>query len=336
MAKGESLYTFPKLLGSANYKKWSRDMAFALQEAELWSYVTGARKMPRELPYPANKSQGGAILGETEEQLEKRDQRDLERLEFEEKQRRVVGKIGKMCMDDVQQEFLSMKDLAKGDTWNPKDLWEHLKARYTLKNWSAKWATFNRLDEIDYQKCKSIEEYGSLVRDIKAEINDISLSVEQVVVLKLLNGLGSSFSTYLTILNEQARRDDKFPSLDGLLKNLEDEESRMRQDPTATANVLKAKKSEEGKPNKCQRCGNKHPGKCRHANATCNGCGKKGHLEAVCRSKDKDSKETSKPQNEIICMTKHLGSQNLYDLLLDSGVTAHIICNKDLFQNGTF
>ena len=48
MAKGESLYTFPKLMGSGNYKKWSRDMAFALQEAELWSYVTGARKMPRE------------------------------------------------------------------------------------------------------------------------------------------------------------------------------------------------------------------------------------------------------------------------------------------------
>ena len=55
MAKGESLYTFPKLMGSGNYKKWSRDMAFALQEAELWSYVTGARKMPREISLPPNK-----------------------------------------------------------------------------------------------------------------------------------------------------------------------------------------------------------------------------------------------------------------------------------------
>ena len=368
MAKGESLYTFPKLTGSANYKKWSRDMAFALQEAELWSYVTGARKMPRELAVDAPEK-------ETEERLEKREARDLERLEFVEKQRRVVGKIGKMCTDDVQQKFLSMKDLANGQLWDPKDLWTHLKERYTLKNWSAKWATFNRLEEIDYEKCKSIEEYGSLVRDIKAEITDIPLTVEQIVTLKLLNGLGTSFSTYLTILNEQARREDKFPGLDVLLKNLEDEEARMRQDPTVTANVLKAKKGKktssgkDSKEGKCYRCGNDHPGKeCQHINSTCHGCGKKGHIKSVCKSKgkdkekdkekkkEKDSKDSDKCRNEIvcsitaplitsiphsssplICMTKASSStQNLYDLMLDSGSTAHIFCTKDLFQEGTF
>lgn len=52
MGKGESMYTFPKLMGSANYKKQSWDMASALQEAELWSRVTRARKMPREIPPP--------------------------------------------------------------------------------------------------------------------------------------------------------------------------------------------------------------------------------------------------------------------------------------------
>lgn len=110
-------------------------MAFALQEAELWSYVTGAQRMPREIPYRPNiSSDGSAVLGETEEQIEKRDQQDLERLEFVEKQKKVVGKIGKMCIDNVQQEFLSMRDLTKGETWNPKDLWEHLKTRYILKN----------------------------------------------------------------------------------------------------------------------------------------------------------------------------------------------------------
>lgn len=144
-----------------------------------------------------------------------------------------------MCTDDVQQEFISMRDLANGETWNPKELWDHLKTRYTLKHWSAKWATSNRLEEIDYEKCKSVEEYSSLVRDTKDEITDISLTVEQIIVLKLLNGLGFSFSTYLTILNEQARREENFPGLDELLKNLEDEESRMRQDSTVTANMLK-------------------------------------------------------------------------------------------------
>ena len=149
-----------------------------------------------------------------------------------------------MCTDDVQQEFLAMKDSAEGKVWDPTELWTHLKQRYTLRNWSAKWATFNRLEEINYEKCKSVEEYGSLVRDIKTEITDISITVDQIIVLKLLNGMGASFSTYLTILNEQARREDKFPGLDNLLKNLKDEEFRMRQDPV-TANVLKAKKSQK-------------------------------------------------------------------------------------------
>ena len=57
-----------------------------------------------------------------------------------------------------------------------------------------------------------------MIRDIKDEITDISLTVEQIIVLKLLNGLGSSFSTYLTILNEQARGEENSPGLDELLK----------------------------------------------------------------------------------------------------------------------
>ena len=57
-------------------------MAFALQEAELWSYVTGARKMPREIPFPSKSSDDDEVsLEETPDQLDKRDQRDLERLE---------------------------------------------------------------------------------------------------------------------------------------------------------------------------------------------------------------------------------------------------------------
>ena len=352
-------------MGSGNYKKWSRDIAFALQEAELWSYVTGARKMPREIPLPPNKpseKEGDPPeeTSETDEQLDKRDQRDLERLEFLEKQRRVVGKIGKMCTDDVQQEFLSMRDLANGAVWDPKDLWEHLKTRYTLKNWSAKWSTFNRLEEIKYEKCKSIEEYGSLVRDIKAEITDMALTVEQIVVLRLLNGIGNSFSTYLTILNEQARREDKFPALDALLKNLEDEEARMRQDPIATANVLKTKgktnnkkhpsgaRSGEGKT-KCKCCGKFHPGTCRYIDSKCKTCGKVGHLESVC---EEGGHEASKPQivcmirecsgkstqeTPLICMAKPSQSpQRPQSLLLDSGATSHILCNKDFFLEGTF
>ena len=62
--------------------------------------------------------------------------------------------------------------------------------------------------------------------------------VEQIVFLKLLNGFSCFFSTYLTILNKQARRDEKFSKLDGLLKNLKEEEAWMQQDSIAVANLV--------------------------------------------------------------------------------------------------
>ena len=34
-------YTFKKLTGSANYKQWSQDIFFALEEAKLWDHVLG-------------------------------------------------------------------------------------------------------------------------------------------------------------------------------------------------------------------------------------------------------------------------------------------------------
>ena len=115
---------------------------------------------------------------------------------------------------------------------------------YTQK--LEKWIAFNRLEGLDYSHCKSIEEYESNARDIPAELKNMTLSIEQVVLLKLLNGLEASFSTYLIILNEQARRDKSFPKLDELQKNLEDEESRVRQDEIAIANVIsKAKKIDQ-------------------------------------------------------------------------------------------
>lgn len=53
----------------------------------------------------------------------------------------------------------------------------------------------------------------------------------------------------MAILNEQARRDKSFPKLDELLKNLENEESRVRQDAVAIANVIPKAKRLIGPPN---------------------------------------------------------------------------------------
>lgn len=90
----------------------------------------------------------------------------------------------------------------------------------------------------------------------------------------------------------------------------------MRQEPVAVANMLNAKGkvkknlsgsgSEKDPKEICDRCGKTHSGKCRYVTSTCNGCGKQGHLEAVCRSKEKTKDETLKSQNEIVCTMRTL------------------------------
>ncbi len=50
-----------------------------------------------------------------------------------------------------------------------------------------------------------------------------------MVTIKLRNGLGSLFETYLTMLSQKARDDNKLPDLQAHLFNLEDKERRMKQ-----------------------------------------------------------------------------------------------------------
>lgn len=72
---------------------------------------------------------------------------------------------------------------------------------YTLKNSSAKWNVLNCLEQLDYTTCNSIKEYGSNIRDISVKHINMALTIEQVIILTLLNRLGSFVSTYPTIIN---------------------------------------------------------------------------------------------------------------------------------------
>ena len=189
----------------------------------------------------------------------------------------------------------------------------------------------------------------------------MTFSIEQVVLLKLLNGLGTSFSTYMTILNEQGRRDKSFPKLDELLKNHEDEKSRLMQDAVGIANVIsKAQKfdqsirlSDAEMKNLCLHCGKWHEGECRFIKTRCNKCNEIRHISRICRSTPKEEKNEQK--KKAICILTGadktaavkqfpltVNSFNAISqprstyLYLDSTTTDHSIFNKDLFMNGIY
>ena len=101
-----------------------------------------------------------------------------------------------------------------------------------------KWDVLNRLEKTNYSSSKDINNLGVKIVKILEEIKELDISMEEMVTIKLMNGLGSSFETYLTMLSQKARDDNKLPDLQALLSNLEDKERRMKQ--TTTVNLAQS------------------------------------------------------------------------------------------------
>ncbi len=204
--RDQQLYAFVKLKGT-NYKEWSRHMILALKKTELWRIVSDVKKM-----FKLNSQ----MIDSIEKKLKKDVIADYHMLD-----EKTVDKIDKMCINNVQMKFFSLK--AK---WTFRDLWKHFKKRYSSTRWSFKWAAFNNLKMLTYES--SIADLKSKILNVLAELKCQNLIIEQIVTLNDLNILKSSFFIYLIALMKSARKENKFSFLTSLFQNLANEENRQR------------------------------------------------------------------------------------------------------------
>ena len=223
----ESEYTFAKLSGAENYKEWAREMIFALKDSGLWGYVDGTIIKPAPLEA---KEKGETVTAEAKQETQ--DKIDL----WTKDDARALGKMGRMCNKTVQLGFDA--------TWLSSKAWSELKTKYSSKGWSTKWDVLNRLEQTNYSSSKDINNLGVKIVKILEEIKELDISMEEMVTIKLMNGLGSSFETYLTMLSQKARDDNKLPDLQALLSNLEDDERRMKQ--TTKVNLAQSQNTSSG------------------------------------------------------------------------------------------
>ena len=222
----ESEYTFAKLSGTENYKEWAREMVFALKDSGLWGYVDGTIIRPA----PPEAKTGETISAEVEKETQ--DKIDL----WTKDDARALGKMGRMCNKTVQLGFDS--------TWLSSKAWSELKTKYSSKGWSTKWDVLNRLEQTNYSSSKDINSLGVKIVKILEEIKELDINMEEMVTIKLMNGLDSSFETYLTMLSQKARDENKLPNLSSLLSNLEDEERCMKQ--TTKVNLAQSQSTSTG------------------------------------------------------------------------------------------
>ncbi len=138
--------------------------------------------------------------------------------------------------------------------------------------------------------------------------------MDDAIVIHALNNLDSQFWPYFTILNHEARQKAQLPTLSELTKSLEDEELRLKNESTASANFAKKAKSKSashgnrtntGKKStkdldqkkNCKTCGSNHNGDCRHLTAECFQCHETGHISANCPENNEKGSTSSGASN---------------------------------------
>lgn len=74
-----------------------------------------------------------------------------------------------------------------------------------LKKWSNKWDVFNKLKQINYSSSKNISSLGIMIVKILKKIKKLDINIEEIIAIKLINGLDSLFETYFIMLSQKAR-----------------------------------------------------------------------------------------------------------------------------------
>ena len=264
-------------------------MSFGLEEARLWRHVEGTAVAPP----PLEPKKDGS-----EDRMEKIYAREEKICEFQDNACKAVAKIENMCTGTVQNEFLSVKASRE---WTPKDLWSHLKTRYTLKNWASIWNTLGKLHEIWHGDCKNIHEFMTKIRDVKSEIEDLEITMDEAITIQVLNSLDSSFARFLDILSHKAREKKKLPTLKSFAKSLKDEELQIKNQDKVTGNYAKQFTKKKGNPStktkdskgsttgllsKCKFCEKEHGlNECWHLQSECHYCHETDHIAKFCKKK---------------------------------------------------
>lgn len=196
-----------------------------------------------------------------------------------------------MCIRAVHQQLK--------ETWTAKEMWENVKWKYTADGWYSKRQILNRLQEASYASGKNMSDFGLTMKTLLEELNDASITIQDHVTVKIIKSLGPKFETYVTVLNEKARNENKLPDLDLLLKSLEEEELRMT-GKTSLSNVQTSSSGGssqggsggQGRGGRGGRGGNSSTPE--YKDITCHRCQKTGPIASHCTKPDPIPKDNDK------------------------------------------
>ena len=261
-----------------------------------------------------------------------------------------------MCLGHIQQEFQALKT-----KWLAHKLWKWLKKRYTLQNTTSKWIIIVSIDELTYATCKNMAEYRSKYYTFKASIKEQNITIEDALKIRMLNNLGPTFKTYLTIVNNQMQKDEKLKEDEVLFKAIKEKKTRIKAKHKAFANFASTKSNAKPKKGaskekkkfvkwpKYKKYGCKHLADqvCKYANEKCDKYHKKGHISHfhdsyIFLNKEKTPEgpatSSSDSKNKVSCVTQVVAN-TIFEtgvtrkIIADLGITQHLIANCELIRD---
>ena len=84
-------------------------------------------------------------------------------------------------------------------------------------------------------------EYHSKYYAAKASIQEQNITIEDALKIWMLNNLGPTFKTYLTVINDQIQKYEKLEEDEVLFKAIEEEETCIKAEYKASANFALTK-----------------------------------------------------------------------------------------------
>ena len=135
-------------------------------------------------------------------------------------------------------------------------------------------------------------EYPSKYYTLKVSIKDQTITINNSLKIQMLNNLWPPFKTYLIVVNDQIRKDEKLDEDNVLFKAIEEEETNIKTDYRASADFVSTKlnakpqrraarrKKDVVKWLKCKKCGCKYLASriCKHSNEECDRYHKRIHI----------------------------------------------------------
>jgi len=84
------------------------------------------------------------------------------------------------------------------------------------------------LKETSYADSIDVSDFGRKMRIILKKIKNQQITIEEYVTIKIINFMSSEFDTYVTVLNDRARKKKTLSNLDDLLQSLKKKKNRMK------------------------------------------------------------------------------------------------------------